>query len=182
MQRYRAALVWADDALLLPEANAGDTQVRTTALVSLPAQAAQDSYLVHVRYRDARPTARVEVAPFTSVVLAGDMDSIPREGADGGWEAVFQRSHLAVDQEALFRYSGGSKTIEGGVSAGATLGLRISSVLALQHKSCPTWGLSVRVQKEEHVRRAARCPPGAEALRLNAEMAINPSGWLSLGG
>ena len=179
---FRAALTWADASMLVPEVDAGQVDVRDTVLVSLPDGSAMDSYLLHVRHRDARPYSKIEIVPFTSFA---DSDPDSEEatktlgrsvniGSDGGWETLFTTSHLAVDQESLFLYKG----IQGRAPGEAlTLGLRVSTTLAFRHESCPTWGLSVNLQKELHVRRAGRCPPGAGKSVPANNLAVNPSGF-----
>ena len=165
---FRTALTWADPAMLVPEGAMEDVVVRETVLAVLPASAVHDEYLLHVRYRDARPAATIEVMPFTTVG-----ESIQ----EGVWETVYTRSHLSVDQEALFRYKGRALSLHPPKGEGLRLGLRVSSTLAFRHDPCPTWGLAVNLQKEEHVRRAGQCPPGAGSTLPCNTLAINPSGF-----
>ena len=137
-------------------------------LAVLPASAVHDEYLLHVRYRDARPAATIEVVPFTTV---------GENIQEGAWETVYTRSHLSVDQEALFRYKGRELSLHPPKGEGLRLGLRVSTTLAFRHDPCPTWGLAVNLQKEEHVRRAGQCPPSAGSTLPGNTLAINPSGF-----
>lgn len=184
--KYRAALTWAHAALLVSEADAGQVQVKDTMLVSLPASFAKDSYLLHVRHRDARPHSQIEVTPFTSFAATGMSRSegaeapqsgvsVIHQGEEGGWETLFKTSHLSVDQESLFIFRGSRSGAPAG--AAVTLGVRVSSTLAFRHEPCPTWGLSVNLQKEAHVRRAMQCPPGAGTSLPQTELALNAAGF-----
>jgi len=181
----RAALRWADARLMVAESDAGKLQVRDTLLVSLPAGSSTDSYVLHVRHRDARPDSRIDVAPFTSQPVATGgagqeaADASSRGavllGSDGGWETVFSASHLSVDQESLFIYRGSQSGARAG--AAVTLGLRVTSTLAFRHDACPTWGLSVNLQKLTKVRRAGQCPPGEGQKVPTSNLEVNPSGF-----
>lgn len=193
----RAALRWSESSLMVPESDAGRLDVRDTVLVTLPAGSETDSYVLHVRHRDARPASRIDISPFTSTAVSRSRvqggvqdDSTDASegsqagvlvGSDGGWDTLFSASHLSVDQESLFLYKGrGSGAPSGGATGAATaLGLRVSSLLAFRHQSCPTWGLSINLQKLSHLRRAGQCPPGAvNGLRLPASnLPVNPSGY-----
>jgi len=187
---HRLALAWADAGMLVPEADAGQLHVRDTKLVTLPAGATKDSYLLHVRHRDARPNSKIEITPFTSLTsMGGGGDEANRRGdsqhssaipviqigSDGGWETLFSTSHLAIDQESLFLYRGGQSGVPSG--SRVTLGLRVSTTLSFRHEPCPTWGLSVNLQKEGHVRRVGQCPPGAGKSLPVKDLLVNPAGY-----
>jgi len=177
---HRASLRWADDSMLVPEADAGQLQVQDTVLITLPSESGNDahqSYLLHVRHRDGRPYSRIQIAPYTNV-----RDTARRQppseiltGSEGGWETLSTSSHLAIDQEALFLYKGHKSKASPG--AEVTLGLRVTWTVAHWHEACPTWALAVNVQNEGFVRRASTCPPGAGQSLPSTDLAVNAAGY-----
>ena len=179
----RAALRWAENVLMVPESDAGQLDVRDSVLVTLPAGSGKDSYVLHVRHRDARPAARVDVTPFTSFSRGRDgaqgaadaSDGSLLVGSDGSWDTLFTASHLSEDQESLFLYKGS----ESGSPTGAevSLGLRVSSTLAFRHEPCPTWGLAISLQKLSHLHRAGQCPLGAGEKLPASNLAVNTRGF-----
>lgn len=193
----RAALRWSERSLMVPESDAGRLDVRDTVLVTLPVGSETDSYVLHVRHRDARPASKIDLSPFTSTAVSSSRVQVGVQddskdasdgsqasvlvGSDGGWDTLFSASHLAVDQESLFLYKGQGSGRGGATGGGhvTALGLRVSSLLAFRHQSCPTWGLSINLQKLSYLRRAGQCPPGAvKGLRVPASnLPVNPSGY-----
>jgi len=190
----RASLKWADENLLVPEADAGQLQVQDTVLIELPPGSEKDAYLLHVRHRDGRPHSRIQVAPYTSLAKGQRRSAAaPGQGTDaaasatpaadiltgaeGGWETLFTSSHLAIDQESLFRFKGHASQGQALAGGAVTLGLRVTWTVAHRHEDCPTWALALSLQKDTFVRRAATCPPAAGQRLPSKDLAVNTAGY-----